>query len=88
MTEADGSIRVCVRDEGKGFDLGQETDGFGLLGMRERVELAGGTMEVTSTPGEGASITAVLPAQHRQESPGEAATVAGDEATGRAAEGS
>ncbi len=87
VTEADGSIRVCVRDDGKGFDLSQETDGFGLLGMRERVELAGGTLEVASTPGEGASITAVLPARHRQGDPGKGAIVAGEEAAGHAAEG-
>jgi signal transduction histidine kinase len=87
VTEVDGNIRVCVSDDGKGFDIGRDTDGFGLLGMRERVELAGGTLEVASAPGEGATITAVLPARHREESSGKAALVVRDEATGSAAGG-
>jgi len=67
VTEADGRIRVRVHDEGRGFDPAAETDGFGLLGMRERVTLAGGTLAVESAPGAGAEVVAVLPAHHREE---------------------
>ena len=65
VIEADETIRVRVRDEGRGFDPTAETDGFGLLGMRERVTLAGGVLNVESAPGEGTTVTAVLPARHR-----------------------
>jgi signal transduction histidine kinase len=41
---ADGSVELEVADDGGGFDPGAPTAGFGLLGMRERVELAGGTL--------------------------------------------
>ena len=42
---------MTVRDDGAGFDPATETDGFGLLGMRERVELLDGTLTITSAPG-------------------------------------
>jgi two-component system, NarL family, sensor histidine kinase DevS len=88
VTEADESIQVRVEDDGKGFDLDEETDGFGLMGMRERVALAGGTLEVKSAPGKGTSISAVLPARYRQESPVASTSTADDEPSDRAAEGS
>jgi signal transduction histidine kinase len=59
-------LRVRVRDEGCGFDLGAPTDGFGLIAMRERVELAGGTLDLRSAPGEGTTILASLPAVRRK----------------------
>ena len=39
-------IEVRVEDDGKGFDPDATASGFGLTGMRERVELAGGSLEV------------------------------------------
>jgi signal transduction histidine kinase len=66
VIEVGGEIRVRVEDRGRGFENGAETDGFGLLGMRERVVLGGGTLAVRSAPGEGTAITAVLPARRRQ----------------------
>jgi signal transduction histidine kinase len=35
--------------------------------MRERVTLAGGTLELQSSPGAGTTITAILPARHRED---------------------
>jgi len=58
-------LRVCVRDDGCGFDPSAPTEGFGLLGMRERAELAGGKLDLSSIPGGGTSIIAVIPAVHR-----------------------
>jgi signal transduction histidine kinase len=54
-------LRIEVRDDGRGFDPASPPAGFGLVGMRERVELAGGELEVTSQPGE-TLIRATLPA--------------------------
>jgi len=61
VTEVPGGVEVHVRDDGIGFDPNEARHGFGLLGMRERVALAGGTLDIRSAPGEGSSITAVVP---------------------------
>ena len=70
LTEHDGTLRLRVSDEGRGFDPSIRTEGFGLVGMRERVALTGGTLELKSSPGEGTSIVASIPARHRQEQDG------------------
>jgi signal transduction histidine kinase len=44
-----------------GFDPSAPHGGFGLLGMRERVAMVGGSFEVTSAPGAGAMMRAVIP---------------------------
>ena len=57
---ADGRISVEVSDDGAGFDPNATTAGFGLAGMRERVQLSGG--ELTVTPSEkGTTVRAQLP---------------------------
>jgi signal transduction histidine kinase len=63
LSEQMGTIRLIVRDDGSGFDQSSATDGFGLLGMRERVELLGGKITIASTPGVGTTITTAFPAQ-------------------------
>lgn len=65
--ERDGALRVRVGDDGRGFDPHAPSEGFGLLGMRERVELAGGKLDLSSVPGGGTTIVAVIPAVHRDE---------------------
>lgn len=59
--EEGDEIRIVVRDDGKGFDLTACTAGRGLTGMRERIELLGGQIDVTSTPGKGTEISARVP---------------------------
>ena len=55
-------VSVQVRDDGDGFDISSiAPDAYGLFGMRHRVEAAGGKLTVTSTPGEGTLVSAVLP---------------------------
>ena len=66
IVEDDSIVRMRVQDDGRGFDPIAHTDGFGLLGMRERVELLQGTLEVTSSPGQGTTINAAFPATHRR----------------------
>jgi two-component system, NarL family, sensor histidine kinase UhpB len=63
--EADGGsddIVLTVRDDGRGADLEQHKPGFGLNGMRERVELMGGRFAIQSAPGAGFSFEARVPA--------------------------
>jgi signal transduction histidine kinase len=62
VVEDEGCIEVTVRDDGAGFDQAATHTGFGLLGMRERVHLAGGELHVTTAPGAGTTIYAKLPA--------------------------
>jgi signal transduction histidine kinase len=55
-----GRLYVEVGDDGEGFDPAATTSGFGLAGMRERVELSGGQLDVTAGP-RGTTVRAVLP---------------------------
>jgi signal transduction histidine kinase len=59
--EEEGKIEIAVRDDGDGFDPADPTGGRGLIGMRERIELLGGQIEVTSAPGDGTAIAASVP---------------------------
>jgi two-component system, NarL family, sensor histidine kinase DevS len=59
------TVRVMIRDAGRGFDTTAKTTGFGVMGMHERAELAGGSLSVTSAPGEGTTIQATLPSHRR-----------------------
>jgi PAS domain S-box-containing protein len=61
VTETNGYVDVVIRDDGVGFDPDAPNAGFGLLGMRERVSMAGGTIDVRSAPGRGATVEARLP---------------------------
>ena len=64
-SEADDNIiRLIVRDTGPGFRLmpsDECRDALGLVGLRHRVELLGGSFEVRSSPGKGTAIIVTLP---------------------------
>lgn len=59
-----GVLRLVVSDPGRGFDsrLRGAPDGLGLIGMRERAAIAGGTLTVSSRPGEGTTVELSFPA--------------------------
>ncbi|HEY3380342.1 MAG TPA: ATP-binding protein [Vicinamibacterales bacterium] len=65
--EHDDRISIEIEDDGKGFapeDLpppAARERGLGLLGMRERIELFGGTIEIDSAPGRGTRIAVAVP---------------------------
>lgn len=66
------SIKIVISDDGKGFDKGnvksKDIDGgYGLLSMKERVELLNGKLEVISTPGKGTKVFASIPLQINEE---------------------
>jgi signal transduction histidine kinase len=53
-------VSLVVTDDGGGFDVGAPSTGFGLAGMRERLALVGGTLDVLSSSA-GTVLTARLP---------------------------
>lgn len=58
-----GNVCVSVADNGKGFNEdGARTRSFGVLGMRERAYVLGGSFAIDSTPGKGTRVTATIPA--------------------------
>ncbi|MCL4394851.1 MAG: sensor histidine kinase [Chloroflexi bacterium] len=64
-------IVLDVDDDGVGFDLthvesDRQTDGFGLAGMRQRVERLGGRMSIESTAGEGTTLVVSIPIANRE----------------------
>ncbi|MFI6452945.1 sensor histidine kinase [Streptosporangium amethystogenes] len=73
ITYRDGSVRLEVRDDGCGFDP-SGAQGYGLRGMRARVEQIGGTLTVTGFPGEGTSLDVVIPTDSPAGRPGQSGT--------------
>ncbi len=59
-----------VTDDGMGFDLvkaARHKKSVGLLSMRERAELIGGSLQIQSTPGKGTAVTLLLPTEKKVE---------------------
>jgi two-component system, NarL family, sensor histidine kinase DevS len=67
ISEDDNTVRITIRDDGRGFDTTTNATGFGLIGMHERAELLDGTLEVESELGRGTTIRATLPARRRSD---------------------
>ena len=59
LTSAEGHLRLVAHDDGRGVQ--QVTPGHGLRGMRERVELIGGELDIRSAPAQGFRISASIP---------------------------
>jgi signal transduction histidine kinase len=60
------AVLMEIRDNGTSFDVANVLDSrknkrLGLIGMRERVEMVGGTFTVISTPGKGTTVSSMLP---------------------------
>jgi signal transduction histidine kinase len=57
----EGALNLQIQDNGKGFDPVQNSTGFGLQGMKERVMALGGQFKLSSQPGEGCQILVKIP---------------------------
>ena len=60
--ESNGHITLTIQDDGIGFDARpkEPTDHFGLVGMRERAELAGGKLKIESEKGKGTKVVLTI----------------------------
>ena len=57
-----GAVHMTIGDHGCGFDVEEARHrGFGLMGMAERVRLAGGEFSIESRPGTGTCVNVTLP---------------------------
>jgi signal transduction histidine kinase len=62
LSRRDGGVNALVEDDGRGFVPAEvSADALGLVGMRERLALLGGSLAVESTPGEGTALAAYVP---------------------------
>jgi PAS domain S-box-containing protein len=84
LSSEDSWVRIVVEDKGMGFDpahlrgAGGTEGGFGMMSIRERLNLLGGRMEVDSAPGRGSRISLVAPialADNRSRAPRHEAVV-------------
>jgi two-component system sensor histidine kinase UhpB len=75
LKQSDSLLELVVRDDGVGFDVASTVEQaagrghLGLLGMRERVQILGGSVEVHSQRGEGTRIRVSLPLMERTAEP-------------------
>jgi two-component system, NarL family, sensor histidine kinase DevS len=56
LTGENGRVALVIEDDGRGFDPQDPADGFGLQGMRERVALLGGSLQIESRAGAGTTL--------------------------------
>jgi NarL family two-component system sensor histidine kinase YdfH len=64
LSRDEEGMTISIRDDGTGFDMSEQTGAeghYGLLGMRERARLAGGTLLINSEPGKGTDVVLKLP---------------------------
>ncbi|HSO20021.1 MAG TPA: response regulator [Desulfosarcina sp.] len=67
LTKTAGHVRMCVEDDGCGFDPERARidrtglSGFGLEGMQDRAAMAGGRLSIDSSPGKGTTVCLDLP---------------------------
>jgi len=65
----DGTLTFTVRDDGRGFLVSSAPAGAGIHNMRDRLEVLGGALRVTSVPGAGTTVSGEVPAYPRPRRP-------------------
>ena len=66
--DANSNLRCTIRDDGVGFDVASVLSrkgqgGLGLIGIRERLNAVGGTLQIRSRPGHGTELIADIPGE-------------------------
>jgi signal transduction histidine kinase len=65
LRSSEGSVSLEIVDDGAGFDPERPNgEGIGLQTMRRRASEAGGTLVISSRPGEGTRIVVTIPVKH------------------------
>lgn len=59
--DPENTLQFRVQDDGRGCDLSNTARGFGLLGMKERIQSLAGELTLQSTPNHGMTITVSIP---------------------------
>jgi signal transduction histidine kinase len=62
LRKSDGLVTARIEDDGRGFMESKDGEGLGLIGIRERVELVSGRLEIESSEGRGTTIVVEVPA--------------------------
>lgn len=84
LSEDGANVSAVIEDDGQGFDpealASQDagSDGYGLVGIRERARLLGGSLTVSSNPGTGSRLRVVVPYEARQPTPDMNGSVQGE----------
>jgi signal transduction histidine kinase len=63
LSDHDGWLKFVVNDDGVGFDPAGTPLGTGLQGMADRLDALGGSLDVSSRPAEGTTLTGRVPAR-------------------------
>jgi PAS domain S-box-containing protein len=61
LYQEDGELVLIVEDDGKGFYEAKISGPLGLLGMKERAQMCGGEVQISSSPGKGTTVTVRVP---------------------------
>jgi PAS domain S-box-containing protein len=73
LAQLDGQVRICVEDDGQGFDADKAgkgfspSGGFGLFNIREYIRHVGGNVQIESIPGDGTEVVLSLPLEVQHE---------------------
>ena len=61
LSEDRDELSLIVKDDGKGFCEAEIGPSLGLLGMKERAQMCGGSVQISSSPGKGTTVTVRVP---------------------------
>jgi signal transduction histidine kinase len=67
LAAEDGLVALSIRDDGVGG--ADPEQGSGLIGLRDRIEAVGGTIEIESAPGRGTALLVTIPLDGRPQLP-------------------
>ncbi len=65
LIRSSGAVDLSVKDSGRGMASASGASGLGLVSMKERARLAGGSLEIESAPGKGTELRVSIPAPPR-----------------------
>ena len=61
LAKTKSTLIMRITDNGVGFDVGKRINGIGITNMKRRSELFSGTLEISSSPGNGCELSISIP---------------------------